>query len=405
MRKTLQLSLLYFLMSSLSGFGQEVLQWRGPSRTGVYDETNLLKEWPETGPALLWEYDNLGNGYGSPVITKQNIFINGEFDTVNYLLALDLQGKLLWKSKVGKEWIQNYPGARSTPTVMGDLIYVTTGLGQLACLETKSGKERWSVNMMSDFHGQPPRFGFSESVLVDGDRVYCSPGSRDTNIVALDRFTGKIIWISKGEGEITSYTAPTIIRLPQRNILVTFSKTALLGIDMKDGSLLWSYKQDGEGIDCQCNTPLYENSFLYCVNGNGNGAIKFQLSDDGAKITELWKDNKCDGLFGGFIKVNDQIISGGYEKRQYYVVETNKGNVVDSIKFDRGSVIEADGMLYLYNEKGQMGLFKPGKSCPELVSSFKVTRGTKAHFSHPVICNGVLYIRHGKSLLAYKVAK
>jgi len=390
------------LMPGMSS-GQEILQWRGPNRSGVYNETGLLKIWPVAGPELLWEFDGLGNGYGSPVITKTNIFINGEIDTVSYLYALDLSGKYLWKAKIGKEWILNYPGSRSTPTVVDDLVYVTTGWGQVACLETRSGKERWSVNMMSDFHGLAPRFGFAESVLVSGNTVYCSPGSPDTNVVALDRFTGRIIWISKGVGEMTAYCSPMLISLPQRNILVTFSKTTMLGIDTKDGNLLWYYKQEGQEIDCQVNTPIYENGIIYSIAGNGNGAFRLKLSDDGTQVTEVWKNGRCDNLMGGFIKVNDYIYTSGYEIRQYYTVETTGGKIVDSLKFDRGTINYADGMLYLYNERGNVGLFKPNGPKMELVSSFKVTRGTKAHFSHPVICNGIMYIRHGKSLLAYKI--
>jgi outer membrane protein assembly factor BamB len=383
--------------------GQEILQWRGADRSGVYCENSLLKSWPEEGPELLWKFAGLGNGYGSPVITKTNIFINGEIDTVSCLFAFDLSGKYLWKSKIGKEWTQSYPGSRSTPTVVNDLVYVTAGWGQVACLDAWNGKERWSVNMMTDFHGKVPRFGFSESLLVDGNTVYCSPGSPDTNVVALDRFSGKINWISKGAGEMTSYCSPMLICLPQRNILVTFSKTTLLGIDTKDGKLLWSYKQEGEEIDCQVNTPIFEKGIIYCVAGNGNGAFKLKLSDDGTQVTEIWKNGRCDNLMGGFIKVNDYIYTSGYEKRQYYIVETRDGQITDSVKFDRGSIIYADGMLYLYNEKGEVGLFKPNGHGMEQVSSFKVTLGTKAHFAHPVICNGVLYIRHGKSLLAYKI--
>jgi len=403
--KYLVFSIFIVIVLLFPGFssGQEVLQWRGADRSGVYYENGLMKTWPDTGPELLWEFDGLGNGYGSPVITKKNIFINGEIDTVSYLFALDLSGKYLWKSKIGREWTQSYPGSRTTPTVVDDLLYVTAGWGQLACLEAQTGKQRWSVNMMTDFHGQVPRFGFSESVLVDGNTVYCSPGSPDTNVVALDRFTGKITWISKGAGEMTSYCSPMLINLPQRKVLVTFSKTTLLGIDTKDGKLLWSYKQEGQDIDCQVNTPIYENGLIYSIAGNGNGAFKLRLSEDGTQITEIWKNGRCDNLMGGFIKLNDNIYTSGYENRQYYTLEASGGKIVDSVKFDRGTINYADGMLYLYNEKGQVGLFRPNGQKMEQVSSFKVTRGTKAHFAHPVICNGIMYIRHGKSLLAYKI--
>ena len=141
--------------------GQEVLQWRGADRSGAYPGTNLLKSWPVAGPVMLWEFDGLGNGYGSPVITSTNIFINGEIDTINYLFALDLSGKFLWKTAIGREWTLNYPGDRTTPTIAGGLIYVAAGLGTLACIEMQTGKTRWSVDLIKDLHGRLNHFGLA----------------------------------------------------------------------------------------------------------------------------------------------------------------------------------------------------------------------------------------------------
>jgi len=387
-----------------AGSAQEVLQWRGADRSGVYPGTNLLTVWPEAGPGLLWESGDIGNGYGSPVITSKNIFINGEIDTINYLFAMDLSGKFLWKTKIGKEWVSNYPGDRTTPTIVGDLIYVAAGWGTVACVELQSGKTRWSVDMIKDFHGRINNFGLSESVLVDGGLVFCMPGGVDTNVVALDRFSGKIIWISKGLSQLPSYCSPRLVKLPQRNILVTFSKSALLGIDTKDGKLLWSHKQNGEG-DVHVNTPLFENGFLYYITGDGNGSVKLKLSDDGTEITELWRNQACDNTMGGFISIKDYLYTASYGRRCWYSEETLTGKIMDSLKFDKGVTISSDGMLYLYNEKGQVGLVKPVGPKMELVSFFKISRGTKAHYAHPVINNGILYIRHGKSLLAYDIRK
>ncbi|MEI6884271.1 MAG: PQQ-binding-like beta-propeller repeat protein [Bacteroidota bacterium] len=403
-RLTIFTCLLIGLAFSFKAGGQEVLQFRGEGRLGVYPGTNLLKSWPVNGPNLLWNADGIGNGYGSPVITSKNIFINGEIDTVNYLFALDLSGKILWKTKIGKEWIINYPGVRSTPTIVGDLIYVTAGWGTVACVEMQTGKMRWSVDMISDLHGRINRFGFSECVMVDGDKVFCMPGGADTNVVALDRLTGKIAWISKALGETPSYCSPQLIRFPQRNVLVTFSKSALLGIDTKDGKLLWSHKQEGEG-DVHVNTPVFENGFLYYITGDGNGAVKLKLNEDGTAYTQEWRNQYCDNTMGGFIKINDYIYTASYGSRQWYSLETNTGKITDSLKFDKGITNYADGLLYVYNEKGQMGLIKPNGPKMELLSSFKVTLGTKAHYAHPVINKGILYIRHGKSLLAYDITK
>jgi outer membrane protein assembly factor BamB len=383
---------------------QQVLQWRGTERTGFYHESNLLKSWPEAGPSLLWEFDGIGNGYGSPVITTSAIYVNGEIDTVSYLFALDRSGKFLWKSPIGKEWTLNYPGSRNTPTIVDDLVYVTAGYGSVACLEAKSGKKRWSVDMVTDFHAPMNRFGFSESLVVSGNAVFCCPGNADTNVVALNRFTGKMLWICKGLGEMTSYCSPALIQLPEREILVTFSKNALLGIDTKDGTLLWTHKQDGEG-DVHINTPLFENGFIYYITGDGNGSVKLKLSADGKEITEVWRNQSCDNTMGGFIKLNDYIYTASYGRRYWLTCDANTGAITDSVKFDKGVTIYADGMLYCYNEKGQLGLFNPAGPKMEAVSSFRVTRGTKAHYAHPVINQGILYVRHGRSLLAYDIKK
>jgi len=390
------------LIVSASCTAQEVLQFRGDNHTGVYKESNLLKSWPANGPTLLWESEGIGNGYGSPAITSKNIFIEGEIDTVNYLFALDLTGKIQWKSKVGKEWIVNYPGVRTTPTIVNDLIYISAGWGKVACLEANSGKEKWSVDMMKDFHAKQITFGFAENLLIEDNKVYISPGSKDTNIVALDRFSGKVIWISKGLGEKTAYCSPLLIKLPQHNILVTFSAHALLGIDSKDGKLLWFHKQESEG-DVHVNTPYFENGYIYYISGDGNGSVKLKLSDDGTSITQVWRKKKSDNTFGGLIKIGDYIYSSGYDKRVYYVANANTGELTDSVMFDRGSIVEADNLLYFYNERGQVGLFNPKGPKLEQISTFKITKGTKAHYSHPVICNGIMYIRHGKSLLAYNI--
>jgi outer membrane protein assembly factor BamB len=389
-----------FIIST--SFAQEVLQFRGANRSGTYKESNLLKSWPVTGPNLLWEYEGIGNGYGSPAITSKNIFIEGEIDTMNYLFALDLSGKIQWKTKIGKEWVINYPGVRTTPSIENDLIYISTGWGKVTCIEASSGKEKWSVDMIKEFHAKQITFGFSESVLVEDNKVYISPGSADTSVVALDRFTGKTLWISKTLGEKTAYCSPLLIKLQARNILVTFSAHALLGIDTKDGKLLWSHKQESQG-DVHVNTPLYENGNIYYITSDGNGSVKLKLSDDGTSITQVWRNPMCDNAFGAFIKVNDYIYTSGYEKRVYYALDANSGTITDSVKFDRGAIISADNLLYLYNERGQVGLFSPNGPKLEQISSFKITKGTKAHYAHPVICNGILYIRHGKSLLAYDI--
>jgi len=405
--------ILILLACSVSLLSQETAQWRSQDRKGIYDEKNLLTRWPANGPKLLWSYDQAGNGYGSPTVTADKLFILGEIDTVGYLFAFDLKGKLLWKSDYGKEWVKTFPGSRSAPTVVGDLIYVTSGLGNLSCFDANTGKKKWAVDMIRDLHGQFTMHGHSESPLVDGDRVFLVPGGKDTNIVAFNRFTGKIIWICKGKGERPAYNAPLLIRLPQRNLLVTFTAYTLFGIDSKTGEILWNHDQvnipadkrePGNG-DTHSNTAWYENGSIYYIAGDGNGAVKLQLSADGKQLKQVWRNPGIDNYMGGFIVSGDFIYSCVSEKKSLVVLNTGSGQVVDSLKAGVGAIISAEGLLYYYNQKGEMKLFIPNNGRPELLGSFKITAGTKEHFSHPVIHGGVLYIRHGQVIQAYDIKK
>jgi len=410
-KRLLILAILVF--STVSGYVQTTAQWRGAERNGMYPDKNLLKSWPANGPAMLWKTDIIGNGYGSPTLTANRLYITGEIDTTGYLFAFTPGGKLLWKSDYGKEWVVNYIGSRCAPTVAGDLIYVCSGLGNLACFDTGTGAKKWSVDMIKDLHGRFTLFGHAESSLVDGDKVFLVPGGKDTNVVAMNRFTGKIIWICKGKGEIPGYNSPYLIRLFNRNILVTFTAYSLLGIDAETGELLWDHPQDnipvgerkpGNG-DTHSNTVLYEKGFIYYFAGDGNGAVKLELSADGKEISQVWRNKTIDNYMGGFIKQGNKLYSCVTEKKQLKCLDAGTGMVLDSLKCGTGAIIWADSMLYYYNQKGEVRLINPAPLKMAQTGFFKVTAGTKEHFSHPVIHQGVLYIRHGNTMLAYDVLK
>ncbi|TAJ11596.1 hypothetical protein DMA11_16200 [Marinilabiliaceae bacterium JC017] len=382
--------------------GDKISQWRGKDRDGIYFESNLLKKWPDQGPSLLWASEEVGNGYGSPVITTDNVFVNGEIDSTGYLFSFDLEGNLLWKSAYGKEWMVNYIGSRSTPTVVEDLVYVCSGMGDVACFSVGNGEQKWALNMIEQFNGKNIRFGYSQSLLVDEDKVYCAPGGADTNIVALNRFTGEKIWICKGVGEISAYCSPLLIQLPARKLLVTFSDNAFLGVDVETGKLLWTYKQP-KGCDIHGNTPIYEDGYLYYATGCGDGTVKLKLAEDGSSVTEVWTNKSIDNIQGGFVKIDDYLYGIGYRKKYLKKVAVETGEVKDSLAFDRGITIYADSMLYCYNEKGKMGLVKPENL--QLVSQFPIEKGTEEHYAHPAIRDGVLYVRHGNALMAYSIKK
>lgn len=404
------ITILFYLLVAQSGQSQNIAQWRGANRDGIYQEKNLLKIWPEAGPKLLWLTEEIGDGYSSPAVVGDQLYINGEIDSVSHVFAFDLKGKLLWKSPngpefTGKEFSASFPGSRSVPTVYNDLVYACSGMGRITCLEAASGKEKWAVDMIGGLDGKIGFFGYSESLFVDEKNVYCFPGGVESNIVALNKLTGKVVWTSKAMGDGVSFCSPIVINLPTSNILVAVSHEYLMGLDTKNGELLWSYKEDSVKREGEyCNSPVYSDGFIYGVSGvpKGRGAFKIALSPDGKNIKEIWKNAKVLNKMGGFVKVEDRLYSSSMDHK-LKVMDTNSGMVVDSLQNLYGSVISADDHLYCYADNGNVNLIKVSEPKMEVVSKFKIVKGTKEHFAHPVISNGVLYIRHGNALMAYEI--
>lgn len=404
------ISLILLVFSALAN-AQVMDQFRGEDRKGLYSETGLMKTWPVNGPQILWSVDFLGNGYGSPSFGPDRMYITGEHDSTAWLYCLDLNGKLIWKTSFGPEWVRSYPGSRSAPTVTKDYIYVSSGVGNIYCFDPHDGLVKWHRDLFKDFHGQPTLHGHAEAVLVDGDKVFFTPGGKDTNVVAMNRYTGAILWISRGRGERPGYNSPVLIRLPSRTLVAVFTAYELMGLDASNGDLLWFHVQDNLPIekhdmgygDTHSNSIWYEDGSIYYIAGDGNGAVKLKLSPDGKEIHEQWRNPIVDNYMGGFVKLGGNIFSCTSTGRDLVKINASSGAITDSLKCGAGSVISADGMLYYYNQRGEVMLINPSLTPMAIESKMKVNLGTKEHFAHPVIHKGVMYIRHGNALVAYKI--
>lgn len=389
---------------------EESAQWRGANRDGIFHETDLLDNWPDEGPELLWVFEGLGLGFAAPAVTADGLFINGEDEGKSYLFSLDLEGQLRWKSPNGKEFLgegfsSTYPGARATPTVYGKLIYTTSGEGQISCFETSNGNEKWSVNIVDYLDGIVGYFGYSESVAVDDEHVYCFPGGASTNVAALDRFTGKISWTQSAHRDTFAYGSPVLIELNDREILMNTSRHHLFTVDRSDGKLLATYELEGYEYDGEhCNTPVYSDGLIYFVANDvpGQGATKLKLSDDGESITELWRNNKVMNNFGGQVAVNGHLFTT-IKGNKLVALDPENGTVVDTLKVATGSIIYTDNKFIVYGNNGTVNLVNYQQDQLEPAGQFKVKEGSGHHFSHPVVANGVMYIRHGDALMAYRI--
>ena len=386
---------------------QEASQWRGKDRDGIYDEKGLLRSWPDAGPTLLWHYDNLGDGHASAsVVAHDRIFTAGATNGAGSIFAFTLDGKLIWSTAYGDEWIESYPGSRSTPLYNNGKVYLMSAFGKIVCLSADKGNLIWSVDIMKEYDGRNITWGITENLLIDGDKLFCTVGGIKNNVIALNKTTGKLIWSSAGNGEISAYCSPIIITLPARKIMVTMTEKSILGLDAGTGKKLWSYEQVNQ-YAVHANTPLYHNGFLYCVSGYGCGGVMLKISTDGSSVEKVWKNSGLDSRMGGVVLVNEKIYGLGDKIKGLHCIDWKTGN---ELAFDRmngrmGNIIAADGMLYTYDESGKVNLIEPTLDGFKKISEFKVPFGSGPHWAHPVIENGRLYIRHGNSLMVYDIRK
>ena len=395
------------LLFSTILFSQEAAQWRGKDRDGIYMETGLLRSWPADGPKLLWHYDEIGDGHASAaVVSHDRIFTAGTVNGKGNVYAISLDGKLIWSTPYGDEWVESYPGSRSTPVVNNGKVYVMSAFGKIFCLSADKGNLVWSVDIKKDYGARNIVWGVTENLLIDGDKLFCTAGGEKNNVIALNKNTGKLIWSNPGNGEISAYCSPALITLPSRKIVVTMTEKSILGLDAETGTKLWSYEQINM-YAVHANTPIYNNGYLYCVSGYGYGGVMLKLSADGSSVEKAWKNATLDTRIGGAVLLDGKIYGLGDKIKGLHCIDWKTGNEVAYDKFNGkpGVIIASEGMLYTYDESGEVALVEPTLTGFKKISSFKVPYGSAQHWAHQVIENGRLYIRHGNSLMVYDIRK
>ncbi len=407
------LALIFAPVFSVTQQKTEISDWRGPNRDGIFTEKNLLKQWPENGPELLWSFERLGFGHSSVAVANAKVYVTGVKDTIvsaGTLYTFDLNGKLLWQKEYGKDFSLNFHGTRSTPVVVDDLIYIESGMGAIYCLNAETGNKIWSVDFINDLGVDSViQFGYAESVLIDGDKLICVPGGKENNVVALNRFTGKKIWNSKGFEEPATYNSPILIDRNGQRLVVAMSAGSIMGIDANTGEMYWRVEQTQQN-KIHANTPLYFDGKLVVSSAgreNTSGLVQVQLSENGKSAEVIWRNKKFINLMGGLVRIDTCIYGSAYLKNDWQVINWNTGEMIDQNKdLGGGSIIYADGMFYCYAENdGEVALAKASPANFEVVSRFKVPLGTDQHWARLVIGDGKLFVRHGDALMVYKVGE
>lgn len=408
-------ALLIFLFAFLASFvhAQQISQWRESNRTGVSSETGLLKSWPAEGPALLWSNLELLKGYSSPAFGKNLIFITGIKGEEDILFALDMNGKMQWQVPMGRAWNESFPESRATPTVEGDRVYTCSGMGDLACFDAITGKAVWTYKGSEVHKGTYGAWGIAESLIIDGDKLYYSPGGPETMTIALNKNNGSLIWKSGTLNDKPSYVSPILVKHNGIQMLINSSQNFLYGLDVAKGDILWkvAYTKPAEfqWDLIYCVTPVYKDGKVYITSGYDCGAMQVEVAPDGKSAAIVWKDNVLDIHHGGVVQVNGYLYGSNWLNNatgNWCCIDWATGKKMWEQPWNcKGSIIAAEGLLYIYDEKqGNVGLVRATPEKFDLISSFKVTQGSAGpYWAHPVIHNGVLYLRHTNALMAYEI--
>jgi len=405
---------LFFLLLLFIPFFAEsqIAQFGGPTRTGSYPDKNLLDKWPEGGPALLFTVQGIGAGWSSAVTNDKAIYITGKKDTLDYLTSMDMTGKINWQVPFGRSFQKSFPDTRCTPTVEGNKVWVVSGTGILSCFDATDGKQIWSVNVDKEFEAKWFNWGVSESVLLVDNKVICSPYGDKTGLVAFDKNTGKLIWQTKSIGGKRAFVNPTLMVYKNFKYILSQNTEKLIAVNPDNGEIAWEYISKGDEI--APNTPLFKDNEIFLTRGYNTTSVMLQMAADGKSVTEKWKDTVLDCHHGGVVLVNGTIYGSNWisnSKGKWCSLDWNTGKIgyesdwanVGSIK---GSVITADNKLYCYEEKsGNVALVNPNPAKFDIISTFKINKGTGTYWSHMMIHKGKLYIRHGDFLMVYNISK
>jgi outer membrane protein assembly factor BamB len=394
------------LSASLRAAAFDWPQWRGPDRSGVSRETGLLKSWPAGGPKRVWLFENAGHGYSGPAIVDGKLYTLGTRGRSEILLVLDAAtGKELWATNLGGILDDDRgDGPRGTPTVDGDRVYALTGPGILACVSATDGKVLWQVTMRS-LGGSVPNWGYSESVLVDGNRVLCTPGGSRGTVAALDKMTGKLLWQTKGFTDAAHYSSIVPAQINGTPQYVQRTERSIVGIAVNDGKLLW--EADFQGRTAVAPTPIVRGNEVYVTAGYGAGCKLVRIVP-GREPATIYENKVMKNHHGGVILVGDYVY--GHADSGWVCQDFKTGaEVWNQRALGKGAVGYADGMLYCLDERSgtvalvdasPAGWKEHGRFTPEPQSRI---RSEGAIWTHPVVSNGKLYLRDQEMIYCYDV--
>ena len=387
----------------LAGASAEWNQWRGPNRDGKSHESGLLKEWPASGPARVWEVDSLGAGYSSLAVSQGMLYSQGTENGRQFLIALDAAtGRTKWKRFHGKLYSNGRgDGPRGTPTVNGNRVYALGADGNLICADSSSGARVWEKNLLRTYGGRNIRWGISESPLVDGQRVVVNAGGRGASIVALDASTGAELW--KTQSDAAGYSSAMAADLDGVRQYIVLTGEGAVGVLAENGELLWRYRQVSNST-ANIATPVVHKNFVFLSTAYGTGCALLRLGNGSGSMqaSEVYFSREMKNHYGTSVLVDGYLY--GFSGSILTAMNFGTGEVAwRDRSVGKGQIIHADGRLYILGEDGVVGLVDPDPSRYREVSRFAIGSGDYPTWTLPVIADGRLYLRDQDRLYAHDI--
>ncbi len=380
----------------------------GPAYDNVSRETGLLKSWPAGGPTLAWQAQGCGEGYASVSVADGMIFTMGNVGPNEAVTAFSLDtGKLLWQQKTGAaSRLQAGNGPRGTPTYDNGQVYSLGGNGDLTSLDAKSGNQSWRKNILQEFDGDNIQWGISESVLIDGDRLICTPGGSNGTIVALDKNTGKPEWRANVPGKPKAgYSSAIVAEVDGVRQYVQFVQNGVVGVKADSGEFLWGNDASANGT-ANCSSPVFGDNMVFSASGYGKGGAMVKLAAKGRKVfaTPGYHTNKMESHHGGMVLLDGHVY-GSSDPGVVRCLDLATGNVKwEGRSVGKGSITCADGYLYVRSENGPVALVEASPSGYNETGRFEQPDRSNANaWAHPVVSHGKLILRDQDRLLVYNV--
>ncbi|HKJ43236.1 MAG TPA: PQQ-binding-like beta-propeller repeat protein [Sunxiuqinia sp.] len=380
-------------------------KWHGTHQNARYPDTNLMNSWPDEGLPIQATYTGIGAGYGSPSICDDGIYVAGMQDSTGYLYHFKHNGDMAWKTKYGQEFTYRFPGSRGTPTLENGRLYYSGSYGDAICLDMKTGKKIWHVNIFKKFGGELVKWGYTESPLIYRDLVILQPGGINASLCALNKYDGSVVWTTPVDGNCNAYCTPKLFNYKGDTLCMVCMSNNFVIFDPSTGKTKIRHELTNSHHN-HANEPIYMDGQIFYSSGYGEGSVMFKINNEESRLDTLWQNLNFDSKLSGIQVVNGLIYGTADNKKHWATLHWIDGQqIFTTRKIKPGSFVMADGKFYIFTENGQIALARPTDEGLDIISRFNSPAYPAVYaFAHPVIYKGDIFIRFNNDIWRYKIS-